>query len=153
MWRYDTKCKNMFMFFLKNLARKGLNSKSGKWKVLDTWNPVPTWYPLWPPPLALHCRWTAPAYWPSVLPALLSECLWRLHPENEITTSLIRELNDIWIWLTSGTMKFQCKNKRPVGLYSPLIVGIVTDFVWSPSRVNTYHHYLIRTNPINWFGQ
>ena len=44
-------------------------------------------------------------------------------------------------------------NKRPVGLYSPLIVGIVTDFVWSPSRVNTYHHYLIRTNPINWFGQ
>ena len=45
------------------------------------------------------------------------------------------------------------KNKRPVGLYSPLIVGIVTDCVWSPSRVNTYHHYLIRKNPINWFGQ
>ena len=44
-------------------------------------------------------------------------------------------------------------NKRPVGLYSPLIVGIVTDFVWSPSMVNTYHHYLIRKNPINWFGQ
>ena len=24
MWRYDTKCKYMFMLILKNLARKGL---------------------------------------------------------------------------------------------------------------------------------
>ena len=35
------------------------------------------------------------------------------------------------------------RNKRPVGLYSPLIVGIMTDLVWSPSMVNSYHHYLI----------
>ena len=47
----------------------------------------------------------------------------------------------IWVVLV-----FRNKNKRLVGLYSPLIVGIVTDLVWSPSMVNTYHHYLIRKN-------
>ena len=44
MWRNDIKCKYMFMFSLKNLARKGLRGRSTYYK----YNPNIT---------AAHCIW------------------------------------------------------------------------------------------------
>ena len=43
MWRNDTKCKHMFMFPLKNLARKGL---SREWRC--SWSNVDRWCVLFP---------------------------------------------------------------------------------------------------------